>query len=141
MFEFPGSSMGRHLLQMCIIFHGVSLQAITTHLESMKDYAAERKRQLKICFDEVVKHTRQGKICIFGGDLNVRDHELKNLIPEHAVDVWQACGSALEEKFTWDMTVNNNLSWEGRFKPKLRFDRLYFTPHDIDILLVRSSLS
>ena len=30
------------------------------------------------------------------------------------------------------MTVNNNLSWEGRFKPKLRFDRLYFTPHDMD---------
>ena len=131
-FEFPGSSMGRHLLQMNITFHGVSLQIITTHLESMKDYAAERKRQLKICFDEVVKHTRRGKICIFGGDLNVRDHELKNLIPERTVDVWQACGSALEEKFTWDMTVNNNLSWEGRFKPKLRFDRLYFTPHDMD---------
>ena len=123
-FEFPGTSMGRHLLQMNVTFHGVSLHAITTHLESMKDYSAERKRQLKICFDEVVK---QGKICIFGGDLNVRDKELKDQIPEHTVDVWQACGSAKEEEFTWDMSVNNNLSMEGRFKPKMRFDRLYFT--------------
>ena len=125
--EFPGSSMGRHLLQLNINFHGVSLQAITTHLESLYDYSAERKSQLKICFDEVVKHTRQGKICIFGGDLNVRDHELKDLIPECTVDVWQACGSAKEEEFTWDMTVNNNLSMMGKNKPKLRFDRLYLT--------------
>ena len=56
---------------------------------------------------------KQGKICIFGGDLNVRDKELKDQIPEHTVDVWQACGSAKEEEFTWDMSVNNNLSMIG----------------------------
>ena len=131
--EFPGSTMGRHLLQINISFHGVSLQVITTHLESTKNYAAERKFQLGICFDEVVKHTQQGKICIFGGDLNVRDQELKVVqIPEHTVDVWQACGSVAEDKFTWDMTANNNLSWENQYKPKMRFDRLYLTPYGMD---------
>ena len=131
--EFSGSIMGRHLLDMNVSFHGVSLQIMTTHLESTKNYAAERKRQLEFCFEEVVKHTRLGKICIFGGDLNLRDQELKVIqIPERSVDVWQSCGSVMEEKFTWDMTANSNISWEHQYKPKMRFDRLYLSPYGMD---------
>ena len=42
------------------------------------------------------------------------------------------CGSVAEDKFTWDMTANNNLSWENQYKPKMRFDRLYLTPYGMD---------
>ena len=40
--------------------------------------------------------------------------------------------SVVEDKFTWDMTANNNLSWENQYKPKMRFDRLYLTPYGMD---------
>ena len=130
-FEFPDSSMGRHLLQLPVSFYGVSFRLFTSHLESTKNCAIERRCQLELCFSEVQKHTQQGKVCLFGGDLNVRDQEVKvTPPPEKVVDVWQACGSVLEEKFTWDTTVNTNLSWEHQYKPKMRFDRLYLSPSD-----------
>ena len=60
-------------------------------------------------------------------------------MPERTVDVWEACGSVAEEKYTWDMSVNNNLNFT-RFKPKLRFDRLYLTQaHGVDTARLGSS--
>lgn len=125
--EFPQSTMGRHLLILNVKFQHISFSLFTSHLESMKNYGAERKRQLKVCFSEMLKRTQEGKICLFGGDLNVRDKEVAEVcIPDGIADVWQACGGSESEKFTWDSTINDNLNLS--FKVKLRLDRLYISP-------------
>ncbi len=41
------------------------------------------------------------------------------------VDVWIETGQRKEVQFTWDMTRNDNLLFEGKFKPRCRFDRVY----------------
>ena len=129
-FNFPHSTMGRHLLQLPVKFSGVEIQLMTSHLESTKDYASERKRQLKKAF-EIMERLQQSKTCIFGGDLNVRDAEVASVgLPKNAVDVWEACGSQMEHKYTWDISENDNLDWPFPNKPKLRFDRLYLSPTD-----------
>lgn len=39
-------------------------------------------------------------------------------IPAGIVDVWADQGSRPEAKYTWDLTRNDNLLWNGRYKPK-----------------------
>ena len=48
-------------------------------------------------------------------------------LPDGITDVWEIMGSQEETKYTWDMATNDNLLWaqEQKFKPQLRFDRLY----------------
>ena len=131
-FDFPGSTMGRHLLQLFIKVCGVPVALYTSHLESTKDCSAERKDQLKQCF-EFIKEQNElfSRVCILGGDLNLRDEEVAKvgLLPS-MVDVWEACGSIEEHRYTWDVSENDNLDWHYRNKPKLRFDRLYLCPSD-----------
>ena len=132
MFDFPGTTMGRHLLQLFIKVCGVPIALYTSHLESMKDYSRERKEQLKSCF-EFVREQKElfGRACILGGDLNLRDEEVAEVgLPESTVDVWEVCGSAEEHRYTWDISANDNLVWKYPNKPKLRFDRLYFSSKD-----------
>ena len=126
-FSFPNSSMGRHLLQLPVKFSGAEIQLMTSHLESMEEYAVERKQQLNTVFELMTK-LQQSKICIFGGDLNVRDAEVRSVgLPENTVDVWEACGSQEEHKYTRDVSAND---WRYPNKPKLRLDRLYLCPRD-----------
>ena len=133
--DFPGSSMGRHLLQLPVTFHGVVFQLLTSHLESTRDYVSERKCQLELCFSAVREHTHQSKVCLFGGDLNVRDKEVTDSKPPECVlDVWQACGGEQEHKYTWDVSANDNMDWPYRSRPKLRFDRLYLSPKDSEVV-------
>jgi tyrosyl-DNA phosphodiesterase 2 len=47
------SRMGRNLLMVKARVKGVSMFLMTSHLESMKNHATERQRQLKICFDNM----------------------------------------------------------------------------------------
>ena len=132
MFDFPGTTMGRHLLQLFIKVCGVPIALYTSHLESMKDYSRERKEQLKLCF-EFVREQKElfGRACILGGDLNLRDEEVAKVgLPESTVDVWEVCGRAEEHRYTWDISANDNLVWKYPNKPKLRFDRLYFSSKD-----------
>ena len=51
---------------------------MTSHLESTKDHATERKNQLKIALDHMVKASADETV-VFGGDLNLRDKEVKKL--------------------------------------------------------------
>ena len=128
--NFPHSCMGRHLLQLPVKFSDLEIQLMTSHLESMKDYGRERKDQLRSAF-EIMTKLQASKICIFGGDLNLRDNEVRNVgLPKKTVDVWEACGSVEEEKYTWDVSANDNLNWPYGNKPKLRFDRVYLSPSD-----------
>ena len=123
-FDFPRSTMGRHVIKCSAKFYGVEIELLTSHLESMKDYALERKAQLSTVFDTMSKSSK--KNLIFGGDLNLRDAEVKSVgIPPDTVDVWEACGSVQKEKFTWDVSQNDNLHWTSPNKPKCRFDRIY----------------
>lgn len=125
--SYPGTSMGRQLLQLPLSFKGLEIVVLTSHLESMKDYSAERKAQLRTAFDVMVKKMREGKnVCIFGGDLNVREAEVKSVkVPEGIVDAWQTCGSDVSSQFTWDVKNNDNLHWPYPNKPHARYDRVY----------------
>lgn len=40
------------------------------------------------------------------------------------MDVWEACGSDKNQKYTWDCQKNDNKHFD-KFKPRCRFDRLY----------------
>ena len=127
--DFPGSFMGRQLLQLPLSFHGIELHLLTAHLESMKDHSSERKTQLRTAFGVMVEKMTEKKVCIFGGDLNVREAEVKSVkLPEGVVDTWQACGSDRETRFTWDVKNNDNLNWLFPNKPQARYDRVYYTP-------------
>lgn len=122
---FPGSTMGRHLLELPITYCGVSVHLMTSHLESQKDHATERTSQLRAVF-RVVGELQDSRACVFGGDLNVRDEEVASVgLPANTADVWQACGGNYVHKYTWDVASNDNLDWPYPNKPKLRFDRVY----------------
>jgi tyrosyl-DNA phosphodiesterase 2 len=54
----------------------VSVTLITSHLESTKAHAAERKRQLTTAFKHVTDAPAEHTV-FFGGDLNIRDKEVK----------------------------------------------------------------
>jgi tyrosyl-DNA phosphodiesterase 2 len=131
-FDFPKSTMGRHLLQLFVIISGIPVALYTSHLESMKDFSTERKDQLRQCFEFIQEQNELfSRICIFGGDLNLRDYEVAAVgLPPHVVDVWEACGSIEEHKYTWDKTINDTAEWKFYTKPRLRFDRLYLSPGD-----------
>lgn len=131
-FDFPGSTMGRHLLQLFIEASGVPIALYTSHLESLRDYSKERKDQLCQCF-EFIKEQNElfHRVCLLGGDLNLRDEEVKEVgLPPSMVDVWEACGSSEEHRYTWDLTTNKNKKPFGRSLPRLRFDRFYLSPGD-----------
>ena len=128
-YDFPKSTMGRHLLQLSVRVCGVPVTLYNTHLESLKDNSEERKEQLKTCFQFVDEQRSMfNRACILGGDLNARDHEVSDVgLPASTIDVWEVCGSNEEHRYTWDITANDNLLWRFPNKPQLRFDRLYLT--------------
>ena len=126
--SFPGSRMGRQLIELPLTFHGVDCLFLTSHLESMKDHSVERKAQLRAAFDAMLKGRGQGRACVFGGDLNVSEAEIKSVgVPEGVFDAWQACGSNIETKFTWDLKGNDNLNWSYPNRPQARYDRVFYT--------------
>ena len=131
--KFPQSQMDRHLLKLPVtLASGDELLTMTSHLESLKDHAAERKRQLQVAFDTIRRATSppEQRTCLFGGDLNVREAELRSVggLPPDTVDVWEACGKQEEQRYTWDVSENDNLDWPYPNKPRARYDRLYLSP-------------
>lgn len=93
--EFPNSTMGRNLIKVNVRSHCKSstihwdfvihLQAhmgdlklclLNSHLESTAEHSAERMNQLKVCFKEMNETERNVNV-IFGGDLNMRDKEVR----------------------------------------------------------------
>ena len=47
-------------------------------------------------------------------------------LPKNIHDLWQSTGSRKECLYTWDCLRNHNLTWNGKFKPRCRFDRLFY---------------
>jgi tyrosyl-DNA phosphodiesterase 2 len=123
---FPGSLMGRGLQVVECHIGKAKLCILNTHLESTKDYAEERIRELRTCFKTSLDQPEDTTV-IFAGDLNVRDKEIGSLggVPAGMDDLWVRSGSRKECQYTWDMTRNTNKEFPGRFKPRCRFDRVY----------------
>jgi len=123
------SRMGRNLLMVKCRIRNIPVLLLTSHLESMKNHEAERKRQLKICFNNMTNPPDPKRVVIFGGDLNLRDTELASIggTPSGVIDVWEAAGKRKEAQFTWDMSLNDNKEMPAgaKFKCRCRFDRLY----------------
>ena len=121
---------------------------MTSHHESGTEDAAsvERIEQLKLCFKQM-KDAPGNRIVLFGGDLNVREKEVRRPLATrtcHAldlqlqkcsqlmsgiVDLWTETGQRKEARYTWDMNRNTNKAYPSdRFRPRARFDRLYLRP-------------
>ena len=133
--DYPTSLMDRHLLAVQAHCGNVVMDLLNTHLESGKEFAAERKKQLEECFGLMSRRSDDRNV-IFGGDLNLRDPEVKSVgIPSSAKDVWEQLGSREEVRWTWDLQRNTNKEVEGKWKPRCRFDRLYVRPSQTENLL------
>ncbi|PVD32224.1 hypothetical protein C0Q70_07656 [Pomacea canaliculata] len=126
---FFSSQMARSLLIASCLVKGVPMTLITSHLESTKNHAEERKRQLISAFKHI-EQAPQDHTVVFGGDLNLRDKELESIggIPSGIVDLWETTGRRKEARSTWDTFRNDNLGYEGHSRAALRFDRLYMRP-------------
>ncbi|PIK36586.1 TRAF and TNF receptor-associated protein [Apostichopus japonicus] len=111
---FPNSQMLRNLIIAKAKCQGISLQLMTSHIESMANQSEERKSQLRSIF---ARMTGAGTdtVSIFGGDTNAKDREIFDLERERSdiEDVWETVGSPPESRFTWDMSQNDNLNMNG----------------------------
>ncbi len=138
-YEFPGTTMGRRLLELHIqVCSTIPLVLYNTHLESLSDFSRKRKSQLKMCFDTVFEQSSMfGRSCVFGGDLNISDSEINDVgIPITCRDVWEMCGSSEEHRYTSDSIVNDNGSRRFQKKCAKRIDRLYVSlPTETKVLL------
>ena len=114
--DYPTTLMERHLLAVQAHCGNVVLDLLNTHLESCKDSADERKKQLEECFGLMSRRPAERSV-IFGGDLNLRDPEVKGVggIPSTAKDVWEQLGKREELRWTWDLQVSHlSLSNQSR---------------------------
>ncbi len=126
--EFENSVMGRNLLQVKLNYmKQVDICVMTSHLESTAEFAKQRIEQLRKCIKEA-QNQDENYLVFFGGDLNMRDAEVTAIggLPKGFSDLWEATGARNEAKFTWDLTRNTNLTWNQKFKPRCRFDRMFF---------------
>ena len=124
---FENSSMCRDLtIVNAALQNGTKFVLINTHLESTKDFAEARMKQLKEAF-KTVKEENRNVTVILAGDMNARDTEVKKVgIPDGIEDLWISMGERKECQYTWDTLRNTNLHINGKFKPRCRFDRVYF---------------
>lgn len=126
---FETSIMGRHYLIHPIKFADAKIVVMTSHLESLAEHAAERKKQFSEILDYMKRQNENFNI-IFGGDTNLRDTEVIAVggVPSGILDAWASCGSAPTTKYTWNMAENNNNGRAYQRPPKLRFDRIFVRP-------------
>lgn len=83
------SEQGRELLLVEAERDGLSFRLATAHLESMKEGGRLRVAQVPVVLDAL------GERGLFGGDTNLREHEVSGL-----PDAWEACGSPASERIT-----------------------------------------
>lgn len=119
--DYPTTRMYRHLLAVQAHCGSVVMDLLNTHLESTKDHASERKKQLEQCFG-LMSRRPDDRSVIFGGDLNLRDPEVVSVggAPAPARDVWEELGRREEVRWTWDCQRNTNKEIPGKWKPKCR---------------------
>ena len=121
---FKNSKMGRALLKCEILFHNLPVLLMTAHLESLQNNSVVRQEQLRLCFETISK-CPQSTFVVFAGDLNIREHELKNIGTLSAEDAWDSAGKSVSKMFTWDTLLNDNKTFQGNY-PRTRYDRVYY---------------
>ena len=135
---FINSKMNRNLLILHTTFdESVKVDLLTSHHESGTEDAASAARveQLRLSFEQMA-NAPDDRVVFFGGDLNLREKELKKLgpLPSNIVDLWVATGERKECAYTWDMNRNTNSFYPSTgYRPRARFDRLYFRASDGDV--------
>uniref|UniRef100_A0A1I7YRK5 Endo/exonuclease/phosphatase domain-containing protein n=1 Tax=Steinernema glaseri TaxID=37863 RepID=A0A1I7YRK5_9BILA len=121
---FGNTGMGRGLQIVECKYNGLPVKIVNCHLESMKDYSAQRKAQFKELMGTLKQFTDEepGAVVVGGGDLNIRDAEIDHY-PSGIKDAWIEAGSVAKDRWTWDTSKNDN-----KFKGSVRarFDRLYY---------------
>ncbi|KAM5158141.1 tyrosyl-DNA phosphodiesterase 2 [Mantella aurantiaca] len=135
---FPTTSMMRNLLMVNVTLCGSNICLMTSHLESTKDHADERMKQLGIVLQKMLEVPSSTTV-IFGGDTNLRDKEVDKLggLPSPILDVWEFLGKPENCRYTWDTKLNNNL--KAPYTCRLRFDRiLYRSAVDGDQIIPQS---
>lgn len=151
---FPYSVMHRGYIHINAALHtGQKVSFITSHLESLATGAPVRKQQLADILDIQRDMVEQGAYTIFAADTNLRESEVpardieknvkksssqatirrqkKSRMQAKFLDAWVLSGSDDFHKFTWDTSLNDNLSGFDDFKPKARYDRSFLLapPH------------
>ncbi|KAI1711071.1 5'-tyrosyl-DNA phosphodiesterase [Ditylenchus destructor] len=125
--EFAKTGMGRSAILVHAQWQKLKLKLINTHLESLKEESETRTAQFAQCMKklgELATEDEPNTLAVFGGDLNIRDHEVTGM-PLNVKDAWIAAGSNSETKFTWDLRKNDNK--KIGFGARCRFDRVYFS--------------
>ncbi|XP_059140543.1 tyrosyl-DNA phosphodiesterase 2-like [Physella acuta] len=123
---YPGSRMRRNLLYLKGRVRGVLMTLMTSHLESSAQNYIERGKQLAKVYKEMAE-VEPDQTVLFGGDLNVHDWEMGGgtPIPPGVLDLWEVTGRRPETRFTWDLTINDNMQYPEGNQPRKRFDRMY----------------
>lgn len=128
---FPNSQMGREGLFVSAKLKNKLQRAtpligfLTAHLESLRDYGSERKNQFEIC-TKFIQNLTNVDFSVFGGDLNARDSDVPKAVTAH--DCWVLAGRPPTHQYTWDLTLNKNVSFPNGAQPRCRFDRMYLIP-------------
>ncbi|XP_072532023.1 tyrosyl-DNA phosphodiesterase 2 [Salminus brasiliensis] len=125
--SYPTTQMMRNLLCAQVTFLGKEVYLMTSHLESCKDQATERMKQLGMVFQKI-KEAPDNMTVIFGGDTNLRDSEVAKVggLPAGVTDVWEDLGKQEHCRYTWDTKTNSNKSVS--YVSRCRFDRIYLRP-------------
>ena len=133
--SFPTTKMGRSALSVRVKLKSKPesvVECITAHLESLRESANERKKQLSVMqthIDEVLE-SRVIQRVLFAGDLNIRDNEVPEKFKSN--DCWVQAGRDKDSEYTWDLQRNDNSSMPNGGKPRCRFDRMYcFSPSTV----------
>nr|XP_020447711.1 tyrosyl-DNA phosphodiesterase 2-like isoform X1 [Monopterus albus] len=120
---YQTSHMMRNLLVAQVVFKGQELWLMTSHLESCKNNAEERMKQLRWVM-KMMSKAPDNVTVLFGGDTNLRDAEVAQVgLPSCVCDVWEQLNQPEHCRFTWDTVANTNK--DMRFKSRFRFDRVY----------------
>ena len=95
-----------------------------------------------MCVKEMVT-ARDEVTAILGGDLNIRDSEISSLnnnegLPASIIDVWEHLGRRKDVQYTWDTLRNTNVQIGGKFKPRMRFDRVLLRKGKEDLVTAKS---
>lgn len=122
-YDYPDTQMGRRLVGCEIKWKGIanSIHVMTTHLESMWENTDIRNLQFEVV-KEVIKNYPN---VILAGDFNIcsnKEPVQQNIRNSDLIDCWEKLGCPNAIKWTYDGTVNSNISGNKRG----RLDRIYY---------------
>lgn len=127
---FSNSQMGRDLLHLQASWHGVPVDILTSHLESLQHSREIRMEQLEnvssssysiatlIVLQALQILEQAAGFAVFSGDTNLRNDEAEAVLAQHSAirDVWETAGRNTSLEHTWHVFGRNE-----------RYDRAYFT--------------